>query len=162
MALLRDRYRPKHHWKGHEIQTSIKSNICYTQCMHLLLISYERYYSKLCYLCYREKMKSKPIRAKAKSVASRYCLAIRACTQGSQLKWMHDGKIISAKSASQFYDGLNRSALGRYLTTPKYAAFKKAVLGADFGSDRTPEGIEVIANTIFTMVQHVATRYCPV
>ena len=49
---------------------------------------------------------------------------------------------------------MNRSALGRYLTTPKYAAFKKAVLGADFDSARTPEGIEVIANATFTMVQH--------
>ena len=100
-------------------------------------------------------MKSKSIRPEAKNVASSYCLAIRACTQGSQLKWMHDGKNISARLASTFYEGVNRSTLGRYPTKPKYAALKKAVLGADFDSDHTPERIEMLAKTIFRMVQPV-------
>ena len=43
-ALLRDRHWPKHRRAGHKIQILSKSNIFYTHYMHLLLISYERYY----------------------------------------------------------------------------------------------------------------------
>ena len=48
----------------------------------------------------------------------RCCLAIRACTQGSQRNCMHNRKNISVGLASRLYEDVNRATLGRYLTMP--------------------------------------------